>query len=113
MSASTKISRLMKPFLTSTSSSKSFRTLIGLPPRGLRLLGQLASALAFGAERLVAGDHRNLLVVIPGIFARLRLLHAIDGEIVDDAPVGADMRGTTEEIDRELPHLGIDGPGFI
>src|ERR1700728_3751978 len=86
---------------------------IGLPPRELPLLRQLASALAFEAKCLVAGYYRYLLVIVPGVFARLRLLHAIDGEIVDDAAVGADMRRTSEEVDRELAHLGIHGLGFV
>src|SRR3954453_22154715 len=109
MSASTKISRLMKPLLTSTSWSKSFRMVM----RSSTRLVQFAAAGVLGTKRLVTGNDGDLLVIVPGVFARFRRLHPVQRQIVNDAAVFPDVRGPPEKIHRQLAHLGIDGFGFV
>src|SRR5260370_11627050 len=106
----------MKPLLTSTRRSKSpFRTMdVSLFKTRLpAALVELAGAVTLGTERLVTGNHRDLFVIIPGIAARGRRLHAVQREIVDHAPVFSNVSGPAEEIDRQFPHLGIDGLGLL
>src|SRR5437763_1566157 len=105
MFASTKISRLMKPLLTSTSWSKSFRMVMR---SSTRLVVQFAAAGVLGTKRLVTGNDGDLLVIVPGVLARLRRLHPVQRQIVNDAAVFPDVRGPAEQIHRQLAHLGVD-----
>src|SRR5579885_1056758 len=69
----------------------------------LSMFDERTLAFAQGPERLVARHHRELLVVVVGIFRFLRALHLEQVHVANDAAVDADLAVVRHEIvDRHL-----------
>src|SRR5665213_696402 len=75
---------------------------------------QRAAALRERAKRLIAGDHAQYLVIIPGLGGFRRCLHLREIHVVDQPSVLSDMAVPRIEIvHRYLAHLRHHGLGLI
>src|SRR5215216_7028081 len=91
------------PALGYTVEATLHRTLDTINLRSFR---QRTTAVLGGWERLVAGDYRELLVVIPGLLGFRRLLHLEQIEVMHHAAVFEYLAALREHVvDRQLLQL--------
>jgi hypothetical protein len=90
------------------------RPALRLDSGGLSPLNQRTSILACRAKRLIAGDRRYDLVIVPRAARLARRLHLHEVHVVQEPPVFAELAVLCKEIiDGYFAHFGHDRFRFV